>query len=330
MPLLGSVFFMFCIFQVYVAQAHEGHTHGAAPANSSVFKFAETDSDSPMALNFKLRSGQEFGQYVGALPSINSFFGNEEISLNLNYEFQVRQFSSEQPSEFEDRDFRNHFAARAKKSISEGFEIAFTGGYETNQASRLARMINDYNSTTITTNLSYKFADEWSFGASYLYGIREFPNGTYTIPSASFSGGGEPIVPGEQITANESVTIQGTTDNLNEIVFSINGGVGSQSINFETKYSVNDSDLATRKFSGQALKVGIEKMLWSRIFAQASYALENREFFQRSDRIDTAELGLQKELSARMAISGVARNNQVESIENSSYWEGYAQLQYAF
>lgn len=324
------VIFLFCIFQIQTAQAHSGHSHSSAPATSSISKFGTSDNESPLSINFKLRSGQEFGQYVGALPSVNSFFGNEEISLNLNYEFQFRQFSSDQQSEYEDRDFNNHFAARIKKSVSEALDFSMAGEYETSQAARIARMINDYNYTVVTSNLMYKFANEWSLTAGYLYGIRQFPNGTYTIPSGSWSGTGEPIVPGEQVSSNESITIEGTTDNLNEMILSTTGELGNQTLSLETKYILNNSDLASRKYNSQAFKIGLEKMLWSRIFAQVSYALENRVFADRSDRIDVAELGLQKELSARMSISGIARNNQIESIESNSYWEGYAQLQYAF
>ena len=318
------------MLQNQIAQAHGGHTHSSAPATSSILKLGITDSESPMSINFKLRSGQEFGQYVGALPSVNSFFGNEEISLNLNYEFQFRQFNSDRQSEYEDRDFNNHFAARIKKSVSEGMDFTVTGEYETSQAARIARMINDYNYTAITTNLVYKFANEWSLTAGYLYGIRQFPNGTYTIPSGSPSGVGEPIVPGAQAASNESITLSGTTDNLNEMVLSTAGELGNQTLNLESKYILNNSDLASRKYNGQAFKIGLEKMFWSRILAQVSYTLENRVFSDRSDRIDIAELGLQKELSARLSVSGTARSNQIASVENSSYWEGYAQLQYAF
>ena len=322
--------FLFCIFQSHIAQAHGGHSHTSAPATSSVSKFAITDGESPLSLNFKIRTGQEFGQYMGALPSLNSFFGNEEIGLNLNYEFQFRQFSSDKQSEYEDRDFNNHFVARIKKSVSETLDFSITGEYETSQAARLARMINDYNYTVVTSNLMYKFSNEWSLTADYLYGIRQFPNGTYSIPSGSPSGAGEPIVPVKQISANDSITIEGTTDNLNEMVLSTAGELGNQTINLETKAILNNSDLASRKYNAQAFKIGLEKMLWSRIFAQVSYALENRVFSDRSDRIDIAELGLQKELSARMSISGIARSNQIVSVENTSNWEGYAQLQYAF
>ena len=131
------------MFQNRQAEAHVGHSHSSAPASSSITKFGTTDGESPLSINFKLRSGQEFGQYVGALPSVNSFFGNDEVSLNLNYEFQFRQFSSEQQSEYEDRDFNNHVAARIKKSVSEGLDFTMTGEYETSQATRIARMIND-------------------------------------------------------------------------------------------------------------------------------------------------------------------------------------------
>ena len=322
--------FLFCLFQNQKAQAHSGHSHTAAPVATSISKFGAIESESPMSIGFKLHSGQEFGQYVGALPSINSFFGNDEISLNLNYELQVRQFSSDKQSKYEDRDFNNHFAARIKKSVSEALVFSMIGEYETSQATRIARMINDYNYTVVTSNLMYKFVNEWSLTAGYVYGLRQFPNGTYTIPSSSRSGAGEPIVPGQQVSTNQSITVEGTTDNLNEMVLASAGELGDQTINLETKYILNNSDLASRKYNAQAFKIGLEKMLWSRVFAQVSYGIENRAFSDRSDSLNVAEVGLQKELSARMSISGVARSNQIVSVESSSYWEGYAQLQYAF
>ena len=76
--------------------------------------------------------------------------------------------------------------------------------------------------------------------------------------------------------------------------------------------------------------MAMERMLFARIFAQISYAIENRSFSDRVDKINSAEFGLQKELSARMTVLGLARNIQLISEESTSNWEGYAQLQYVF
>ncbi len=70
-------------------------------------------------------------------------------------------------------------------------------------------------------------------------------------------------------------------------------------------------------------------MLFARIYAQLSYAVENRTFSERADKINSTEIGLQKELSARMTVLGLARNTQLTSEESTSIWEGYAQLQYS-
>lgn len=312
------------------AYSHGGHAH-SAPANTSRTKFgSSSESESPLSLSFKVRSGYEFGSFVGALPSVNSYFGNEEVSLNLNYEFQARQFDSSQPSEYEDRDYNNHFTALAKKTVSDKLNFSLTGEYEVSQAVRIARMINDFNYTALNSNLSYKLENEWTVTGGYLFSMRKYPNGTYLTPSSSPSGVGEPIVPNDQPSATEPITLEGITDNLNEVSLALGGDLGSQTLNLEGKAIINNSDLATRKYNAQALKAGIEKMLFSRIFGQVSYAIESRAFADRTDRIDTLELGLQKDLSARMSVFGIARSTQTVSEENASFWEGYAQLQYAF
>lgn len=311
--------------------AHEGHSHSASPAASSSTRFAgSVDSESPLSVNFKLRSGYEFGQYIGALPSLNSYFGNEDVSLNLNYEFQFREFGTEQASDYQDRDFNNYFSAKVKKSLSTKLDFSIAGEFNTSQAVRIARMINDSNYTAVHSNLVYRFENDWSLAANYLFGLRQFPNGTYLIPSSSPTGIGEPIIPGQQLPANTEVTAVGITDNQNEMALSTAGELGDQTIRLEGKAVLNDSDLASRKYSATAFKLALEKMLWSRIFAQASYALESRAFSNRTDNIGTAEIGLQKDLSARLSVLGTIRNNQAESIETTSWMEGYAQLQYAF
>lgn len=316
-------------------QAHEGHSHSDSPVASSSSRFAgSVGSESPLSVNFKLRSGYEFGQYIGALPSLNSYFGNEDVSLNLNYEFQFREFGSEkkpgQESDYQDRDFTNRFSAKAQKSLSAKLDFSITGEYDTSQAVRIARMINDYNHTAVNSNLVYKFEHDWSLAANYIFGLRQFPNGTYLIPSSSPTGIGEPIIPGEQLMANTEVTAVGIADNQNELGLSTTGELGDQTVRLEGKSILNNSDLASRKYSATAFRLALEKMLWSRIFAQASYALENRAFLNRTDNIGTAEIGLQKDLSARLTILGTIRNIQAESIETTSWMEGYAQLQYAF
>lgn len=318
-----------------IVLAHGGHGHSSSPSGTSRTKFStSSDAENPFSINFKLRSGYEYGSYLGAMPSINSFFGNDELSINLNYEFQMRQFSasqqSVQQSDYQDQDYNNHFSALVKKTISEKLNFAVTGEYETSQAVRLARMINDYTYSAVNSNLSYKFDNEWTATGNYLFGVRQFPNGTYLTPTSSPSGIGEPIVPNEQAIATEPVTLSGVLDNQNEVSLSYGGYLGEQTLNFEGKYILNNSDLASRKYNAQAFKIAVEKMLFARIFAQASYSIENRIFLDRSDKINVTELGLQKELSARMSILGLARNTQLTSEESSSLWEGYAQLQYAF
>lgn len=315
--------------------AHGGHTHSSAPSNSSRTKIgAMTENESPFSVGFKLRSGYEYGAYVGAIPSVNSFFGNDELSLNLNYEFQLRQFNTEtqanQTSEYQDQDYNNRFLAQVKKIISENMSFNLIGEYELNQAVRLARMINDYNYYALNSNLAYQLENEWVLTAGYLYGVRQFPNGTYTVPSGSPTGIGEPISPIEQPSSTNAVTLAGVTDNPNELTLNYGGELGQQNLNFEGKYTINNSDLSSRRYNGQSIKMAMERMLFARIFAQISYAIENRSFSDRVDKINSAEFGLQKELSARMTVLGLARNIQLISEESTSNWEGYAQLQYVF
>lgn len=325
--LLGFILF----FNLTYTWAHEGESHGSSPVfSSSASLGGSIENDSPLSVNFKLRSGHAFGSYFSVIPSLNSYFGDETLNLNLNYEFQLRQFSSEVESEYEDRDFNNHVGAGITKMISDKLSFSLAGAYETSQAVRIARLINDYNFTSVNSNLSYKLENEWSLGAGYQYALRQFPNGTYLIPSSSPSGAGEPIVPNEPASTNSPVTVEGITDNKNEFILSAAGDLGAQTVNLETKYIVNNSDLATRRYSAQAFRAALTKMLWARIFAQASYTIENRIFSDRADNINTAELALQKELSAKMSIAGLARNNQTTNTESGSIWEGYAQLQYAF
>ena len=325
---------LFIIFSLKVS-AHGGHTHSSTPSSSSRTKISSVgDSESPFSVGFKLRSGYEYGAYIGALPSLNSFFGGDELSLNLNYEFQLRQFNTEpqasQTSDYQDQDYNNRFLAQVKKTLSEKMSFNLTGEYELNQAVRLARMINDYNYYALNSSLTYQIENEWSLTAGYLYGVRQFPNGTYTVPSGSSTGIGEPISPTEQPSANAAVTLAGVTDNPNEMTLSYGGELGEQTLNFEGKYTINNSDLSTRRYNGQTIKLAMEKMLFARIFAQLSYAIESRTFSERVDKINSTEIGLQKELSARMTVLGLARNIQLTSEESTSTWEGYAQLQYAF
>lgn len=326
--------FLFTIFSLK-AFAHDGHSHSSTPSSSSRAKIGSIgDSESPFSVGFKLRSGYEYGAYIGALPSLNSFFGGDELSLNLNYEFQLRQFNTEpqasQVSDYQDQDYNNRFLVQVKKIISEKMSFNLTGEYELNQAVRLARMINDYNYYALNSSITYQLKNEWSLAAGYLYGVRQFPNGTYTVPSGSSTGIGEPISPTDQSSTNAAVTLVGVTDNPNEMVLSYGGELGEQTLNFEGKYSINNSDLSSRRYNSQTIKLAIEKMLFARIFAQLSFAIESRTFSERVDKINSTEIGLQKELSARMTVLGLARNTQLTSEESTSTWEGYAQLQYAF
>ncbi len=318
-----------------ILQAHEGHTHAASPTASSSTKFSGSiNGEDPLSVNFKLRSGYEFGQYVGAIPSLNSYFGDEELNLNLNYEFQFREFATAkttvQKQSLEDRDLANRFSAKAQKSITNKLSFSITGEYDTSQAVRLARMINDYNSTSVRSNLTYNFNSDWNLAANYVFSLRQYPNGTYLIPSSSPKGIGEPIIPGEQLPAKTEVTVLGITDQQNEAALSLAGELGEQTLILEGKAILNNSDLDTRVYNAGAFKLGFEKMLWSRIYAQTSFSLESRTFSNRTDHINTMEFGLQKDLSARLSILGTLRNNQTESVKTTSWMEGYAQLQYGF
>ena len=313
------------------AYAHNGESHGSSPSASSSSKFGNSvEGESPLSMGVKLRSGFEYGPFTGVLPNLNSYLGSEEINLTLNYEFQVRQFSSELASDFPDRDFNNHLSASSKKILSESLVFALTGEYEKRQAVRISRMINDYNYAAVNPSLNYKLNAEWTVVGALTFSSRQFPNGTYLLPSSSPTGAGEPIVPGTTTPATGEVTLVGVTDNQNEAVLSINGDFGGQSLNLESKFISNDSDLNTRKYSGQSLKLAVEKLLWSRILAQISYGVESRDFSDHVDRISTTELGLQKEMSARMSISALFRNNEIAGAIDSSTGEGYAQLQYVF
>lgn len=320
---------VFCLHSI--VSAHVGHSHGSAPVTSSTTKLGgEASAENPLSVSFKIRAGNEFGEYYSAQPGLNGFFGNDEVNLNVNYEFQLRQFSSSPQSEYADRDYKNLFNTTVKKTLSPEVTFSLAADYEKNQAVQLARMINDYDFIGVRSGAAYKMKNEWTFNVNYLMSSRQYPNGTYLMPSSAPSGAGEPITPGQVNPANEAITLQGVTDNQNEAALSIGGDIGSQTLNFEGRYVVNDSDLTSRRYNSQVLKIALEKMLWSRIFAQLSYSIENRIFSERSDKIDVTEFGLQKELSARVSIAGILRNSQLETAESSSTSEGYAQLQYAF
>lgn len=320
------------LFASFAAYAHGGESHGSSPVASSSSKFGNTvENEKPLAVGFKFRSGYEFGQFTGALPSLNSYVGNDEVNLNMNYEFQIRQFNSDQASELPDRDYNNHLTGRAKKVLSDSVDFSLTGEYEKREASRLSRMINDYDYTGVNSGLTYKLKNDWSVTGAVATSSRHYPNGTYLIPSSSPTGAGEPIIPGSVTPATSEITLKGVTDTQNEMSVSLGGELGSQTVSFEGRYIANDSDLATRKYNSQALKLAFEKMLWSRILAQVSYSIENRNFSESIGKISTTELGLQKELSARTTLSALARNNENESVSiRTSSWEGYAQLQYVF
>lgn len=320
---------VFCLHSI--VSAHVGHGHGAAPVASSTTKLGgEASAENPLSISFKMRAGNEFGEYYSAHPGLSAYFGNDEVNLNTTYEFQLRQFSSSPQSEYADRDYKNLFNATVKKSLSPEVTFSLAGDYEKNQAVQLARMINDYDFIGIRSSVAYKMKSEWTFNVNYLMSSRHYPNGTYLVPSSAPSGAGEPIIPGQTNSPNEAVSLQGVTDNQNEAALSIGGDIGSQTVNFEGRYVVNDSDLTSRRYNSQVLKVALEKMLWSRIFAQLSFSSENRVFSERSEKIDVTEFGLQKELSARISVSGVLRTSQTETADSSSTSEAYAQLQYAF
>jgi hypothetical protein len=191
-------------------------------------------------------------------------------------------------------------------------------------------MINDFNYYAVNPKLTYQLKNDWQLVAGFSYGIRHFPNGTYVVPSGLRTGIGEPISPEEQPSQNSEITLTGVTDNPNEITLSYGGELGEQSLGIESKYIINNSDLGSRKYNGQSLKLSVEKMLVARIFAQLAYSFENRNFTERTDKIDNIELSLERELSARMTVAGLARNTKVSSEINTSNWEGYAQLQYTF
>ncbi len=320
---------VFCLHSI--VSAHVGHGHGAAPVASSTTKLGgEASADNPLSISFKIRAGNEFGEYYSTHPGLGAYFGNDEVNLNINYEFQLRQFSSGPQSEYADRDYKNFLNTTVKKTLSPEITFSLAGDYEKNQAVQLARMINDYDFIGVRTSLAYKMKNEWTFNINYLMSSRQYPNGTYLVPSSAPSGAGEPITPGQANPANEAISPQGVTDNQNEAAMSIGGDIGSQTMNFEGRYVVNDSDLTSRRYNSQVLRVALEKMLWSRIFVQLSYSIENRVFSERSDKINITEFGLQKELSARVSIAGILRNYQTEAASSSSTSEGYAQLQYAF
>lgn len=129
----------FTIFSLKVF-AHGGEVHSSAPASSSLTKSSfSNNSETPFSVGFKIRSGYEYGAYVGALPSVNSFLGDDELNLNLNYEFQLRQFAADsqtgQTSEYQDQDYNNRFSAQVKKSISEKMNYYLTGEYGLNGGS---------------------------------------------------------------------------------------------------------------------------------------------------------------------------------------------------
>lgn len=329
---IGIISFLFFSSKV---MAHGGEVHTSAPASSSLTNLTFlSNSESPFSIGFKLRSGYEYGGYIGASPIVSSYFGNDELSLNINYEFQLRQFNSEvqanQTSEYQDQDYNNLFSAQIKKTISEKMNFYLSGEYGLKQAVRLARMINDYNYYALSSSLAYQLENKWFLTGGYLYGIRQFPNGTYTVPSGSPTGVGEPISPSEQPSASKEVTLSGVTDNSTALTLTYGGELGQQVLNLEGKFITNNSDLNLRQYNGQSIKLAIEKMLFARVYTQLSYGIENRVFSARVDKINRTEVSLQKELSARMTLLGLARNTQLISKESTSTWEGYAQLQYAF
>ena len=331
-----QIIFALLLFISLISDAHEGHSHAATPTATSRSSFKSSiDSESPFAPTLKLRSGYEFGQFAGILPGFNTFFGNEDVSLNLNYEFQYREFSTSQNAQpqtnYADRDFNNHVSLQVKKSLSDLFDFTTSADYETSQALRLARSINDFQYYSVNPNLIYKLTDDWQLTAGYIFSQRLYPNGTYLIPSIAPTGAGEPIDPNsEPITTKSPITSEGITDIQNQALMNLSGNLNELLLQFEVKFLTNESDLESRIYNAQGAKIALEKRLWNRLFGQASYSSETRKFAERTDQTHITELGLQQELSARLSISGVARMNQLQTLQSTSYTEGYAQVQYVF
>lgn len=318
------------------ANAHEGHSHSSAPTASARSSFKNSiESESPFSPTLKLRSGYEFGTFASFLPGFNTFLGHDEISLNLNYEFQFREFNtnqnSQQESSFSDRDFDHHAAAQIKKTLSDNLDFSTTAEYETSEATRLARSINDFYYISINPNLIYKLSEDWHLTGGYTFNQRHYPNGTYLVPLPSPTGAGEPIDPNQDpITTITPITREGISDVQNQIMLSIDGNLNDTTLHFEGKSLTNNSDLQSREYNALGAKLALERLLLGRLFGQLSYAFENRIFSERTDQVHITELGLQQELSARLSLSGIMRSNQLKTITSTSYVEGYAQVQYAF
>ncbi len=331
-----AIFIFLMLLLSTSAQAHEGHTHSSPTAASHTKLGSGSTNSSPLSVGIKLRSGYEFGSYLSGMPSLSTFLGSDELSLTLAYEFQFKEYTAanqQTNSDYSDRVFNNQLSTLINRKVSDDFALSISFGYEQNEAVRLERALNDSNYTSVNPNISYMFEGGPQVIGGYLFGYRKFPNGTYTTPPTTPSGIGEPINPIPQnSTPASAITTAGIADIRNEFNLILSGELGEQTLSLEGRYLTHNSDVSTREYKGQSLKLSTERMLGATgLFGQAAYAIENRQFSDTDTKIQTTEIGLQKELSARLSISGLATFNTTNTALVSNSWsETYAQLQYAF
>lgn len=312
--------------------AHEGHSHGSTPSTRTSPNSLDLASSiqNPLTFSLKARVGAEDSQYYSYTPGLFSYFGDEQVSTSLSYEFRFRDYSSLSGPENKDYDNNHKVSAHFSKYLTEDYKFSALGEGEQNRANTALRAVNNYNNLTVSASLLKTFDTQSSGSLTYQYGTKSYPYGTYSIPLPHQTRIGESISPSEATPTADEATKQGVEDAEHDFAVAGSMSLGPRTVSVESRYILNFSNVKTRKFTGQAVKASIDSPLWKRATLFVSQGIESRSYENDKQEILISELNLLQEINPKLSAIGVARFNQVSQLTARNWWEGYAQLQIVF
>lgn len=324
--------YLFFLMSFEVALAHEGHSHASTPSISSGLSSVDLASaiESPMTFSFKSRLGHEDGQYSALMPGIYSYFGDDQMSTNLSYEYRFRNFSNQSTAGGVDYDNSHKFSTNLKKTISEKYKFLALAEAEQNKSNTPSRSVNNYDYYSISTTLTNLVSTESSASLSYQYSTRNFPNGTYAIPIPHQGLVGEPISPTDSTSAPDEIIKFGVSDAEHGFLLSGSSALGESTLSLEARYAINYSNFKSRQYNARALKVGVDSSLWKKATLLFSQSAESRNYSASKQELYTSELNLVQELGPKLSLLGLVRYNQINILAARNWMEGYAQLQLIF
>jgi len=310
--------------------AHEGHSHSSTSISSTSSQTLDIAStvESPLTLSIKTRLGYENESYGGVAPAIYSYFGNEDINAKLAYEYRYREFSSNDKVAPPKRENNQHVVLTISKSISEDIRFFIPIEFEQNQLINASS--SDYEFTIINPTILIKGDRDVNYGFGYSYTLRNYPNGTLSVPLFNQSGSSEPITPSDLPSQNVELIQYGVKDAEHDLIANISTPFGKFNLQVEGRYILNYSTVSEREFRGNLIKLGVDSPLWKRATGTLYFSQESRKFNQDSQQINVAEVNIAQELSPKTSIVGIAKYNQIKQLAKKDWIEGYAQLQFIF